>query len=142
MIEHMISRHALGETGATLLAVEQALAAAKLPHKGPPIMIAIQFYSGDQEEGLRLAVLLADMEPEFRNDVALVFARRFDVPGPGENPDLMDAAIYCAQKFPVMHVRSKREQVGHPDGCYGLWAGTCEELVRIVSCVSRRNSDI
>jgi len=133
MIEHMISRHALGETGATLMAVEQALAAAKLPHKGPPIMIAIQFYSGDQEEGLRLAVLLADMEPEFRNDVALVFARRFDVPGPGENPDLMDAAIYCAQKFPVMHIRSKREQVGHPDGCYGLWAGTCEELAKIVN---------
>ena len=132
MIEHMISRHVLGATGATLLAVEQAVAAAKQPHRGPPIMVAIQFYPGDQYEALRLAILLADIEPEFRDDIALVFARRFDVDGPGENQDLFEAAVYCARKFPVVHVRSKREQTGHPDGCYGLWAGTCEEVWKMI----------
>ncbi|HXJ49639.1 MAG TPA: hypothetical protein VNF91_10770, partial [Candidatus Acidoferrum sp.] len=73
----------------------------------------------------RLARLIADIEPKFRDDVILVLASRFDL----EETKLgWDTAVYCGTKFKVMRVRSKREAMGHPDGSFAVWAGTLDAL--------------
>lgn len=91
------------------------------------LAIAIQFWEGDKTKALALAKLLADIEPERRDDVALIFAQRFDVQ---MSADIYHAQQYCARKFPIFHISSEREQTGHPNGCYGLWAGTAEQCYR------------
>lgn len=92
-----------------------------------PLAIALQFYGGDKLKALALARLLADIEPVHRDDVALIFAQRFDVQ---MTQDIYQTQQYCAKKFPIFHIRSEREQVGHPNGCFGLWAGTAEQCYK------------
>ena len=60
-----------------------------------------------------------------RDDVGLIFARRFDLDMTAE---IWEAVSHCKNKFRVASLQSSRPGVGHPDGCYGLWAGTCEAL--------------
>lgn len=93
----------------------------------PPskIVIALQFWAGDQGRAMRLARLLADIEPRRRDDVIFAFCRRFDVP---MSREVWDAALHVGGKFPVIHLASQREAVNHPDGCYGLFAGTMDHL--------------
>jgi len=93
----------------------------------PPdrLVVAIQFYDGDQAAALRLARLLSDIELRRRDDVILAFARRFDCP---PSDELQRTLLYCGRKFPVMDLPSKREGVGHPNGCNELWSSTVEQL--------------
>jgi hypothetical protein len=119
----MIENHPLGATVAGHLMVEQAERAIRAPHPSTQLGIAIQFWSGDQAEALQLARFLADLEPIRRDDVVLIFARRFDVE---MTDDLYAAELACGLKFPVTHVQSRRRLTGHPDGCYGLWSGTAQ----------------
>ena len=79
MSKHMIENSPLGATAEAHLAIEDAVRALKSPHHNLPLAIALQFYPGDQAEALRLARFLADLEPEYRDDVLLIFAERFDV---------------------------------------------------------------
>jgi hypothetical protein len=125
MVEHLVAR--LGPTVAGHLLVEEAQRAARPAHHPMPLAIAIQFWRGDQARALRLARFLADLEPARRDDVFLVFARRFDVK---MNRELEAAAFHCGLKFPVCHVVSQRKETGHPDGCFGLWAGTADAVYR------------
>jgi hypothetical protein len=97
--------------------------AVEVPPTG--IVIALQFYAGDQDRALRVARLIAAIEPRFRDDVTFCFARRFDVE---MSPELWAASLEVGRKFKVMHVRSKREGVGHPAGSFGIWAGTLDAL--------------
>jgi hypothetical protein len=123
MVEHLVNR--LGQTVAGHLLVEEAQRAACPAHHPMPLAIAIQFWKGDQSRAVRLARFLADLEPHRRSDVLLVFARRFDVP---MSRELVAAEMYCGRKFTVSHAQSKRKETGHPDGCFGLWAGTADEM--------------
>ncbi|HJX66270.1 MAG TPA: hypothetical protein VJ860_20215 [Polyangia bacterium] len=125
-IKHQIEQHPLGATAATALVVEEALRAARSPHHAMPLAIALQFYPGDQGAALRLARFLADLEPERRDDVLLIFAARFDVEMGRGNVELWDALAYCSNKFPVAPLRSARRVTGYPDGCFGLWAGIAQ----------------
>ena len=127
MIRHMIENSPLGATAEAHLAIEDAVRAIKSPHHPLPLAIALQFYPGDQAEALRLARFLADLEPEYRDDVLLIFAMRFDVEITRE---LQKAAAYCAQKFQVTYLRSARRETGHPDGCFGLFAGIADLCYR------------
>ena len=126
---HIFS-HLEAELGATVaghMLVEQAERAMRAPHPSMPMVIALQFWQGDQAEALQLARFSADLEPASRDDVLFAFCRRFDVP---MSPELYEAGLYVGRKFPVTHISSEREGAGHPDGCYGLWAGTAEILYR------------
>lgn len=88
----------------------------------PPdqLVVALQYWSGDEARAMRVARLLADIEPARRGDVVFAFCRRFDLPMTRET---WLTGLHVGQKFSVMHLASQREAVGHPDGCFGLWAG-------------------
>ena len=120
--------HPLGPTVVGyMLAERRTRRRPSTTHHPLPLAICIQFWEGDQAEALDLARLLADLEPLPRTDVALVFARRFDVP---ETPELRAAILHCEQKFPMLSFASERQATGHPDGCFGLWAGTVDHMFR------------
>lgn len=118
-----IENHPCGATVAGHLAVENMKRQAQAPHHPLRMAIALQFWRGDMGQALRLARLLADIEPRRREDVTLIFASRFDVE---RTKELRQTERYCHEKFPVIFMRSKRMATGHPDGCFGLWAGTLE----------------
>lgn len=123
-MKHMIERHALGVTAACQQAIEDALREANPPHPPLPLAIALQFWAGDQEQALRLARFLADIEPEPRDDVLFIFARANELE---MSPALEAAELYCGRKFPVIHVVSGRQGKGHLGGSYAIWAGTAEK---------------
>jgi hypothetical protein len=93
----------------------------------PPdkLVIAIQFWQGDLERAMRVARLIADIEPRRREDVIFAFCRRFDTV---ENKLTRDTFLHVGTKFSVISIRSAREATGHPDGCYATWAGTLDAL--------------
>ena len=89
------------------------------------MIVALQYYEGDQQRAFSLARLLADIEPSPRDDVLLALVCQPDTP-PSEAADF--TIRYCALKFPVIHVVSHRGAIGHPEGCGQLWAGTMEHF--------------
>lgn len=89
------------------------------------MIIALQYWSGDEQQALALARLLADIEQERRGDVVLVLSRRKDCP---LSEEARRTESYCSPKLPTMLFQSKREETGHPDGCFGLWAGTVAHI--------------
>lgn len=93
----------------------------------PPqaLVVAIQFYVDDEHRALRLARLLADIEPARRDDVMIAFARRFDCPASNL---LQQTFMHVGKKFGVIDLPSRREGVGHPAGCNELWSSTMEQL--------------
>jgi len=93
----------------------------------PPdgLVVALQYWSGDEGAAMRLARLLADVEVQNREDVTLAFCRRFDCPPSSLAADTFE---HCAKKFRVMAIQSRREGVGHPHGCNELWSGTMDQL--------------
>jgi hypothetical protein len=128
MSKHMIEHSPLGATAEAHLAIEDAVRALKPgAHNDLPLAIALQFYPGDQSKALRLARFLADLEPEYRDDVLLIFAERFDVE---QNSGLSAAIQHCARKFPVTQLRSQRPGAGHLEGSWGLFAGIADLCYR------------
>lgn len=121
----IIKNHPLGETIAGHLEVERLHREWYAKDRHPmKLAIAIQYWEGDKAKAMRLARLIADIEQEFRNDVLLMLAGRFDVPR--YDDDVFSTMMYCGRKMPTSCIYSKREAVGHPDGCFGLWAGAAE----------------
>ena len=120
----MIEQHPLGATVAGHLAVEWIQRQNRCGHHSMKLVIAVQFWEGDKAQAMRLARLIADIEPDRRDDVSLVLAGRYDIRE--DDPEVAETGLYCGRKFRVGLMRSHREAVGHPDGCFGLWAGTAE----------------
>jgi hypothetical protein len=89
------------------------------------MIIMLQYWDGDQDQALTLARLLADIEPKRREDAILVLARRGDC---RESEEARRTEAYCSAKFSTMLLQSPRVEVGHPDGCWGLWAGAVNRL--------------
>lgn len=89
------------------------------------MIVALQYWHGDEERILRLARLLTDIEKRPRRDARILFIRRYDCP-------ISDAARvtadYVSRRFPVMVARSKVEAEGYPEGANGLMAGTMEHV--------------
>ena len=63
------------------------------------ILLALQFYPGDQKAAMALARLLADIEPRHSDRADIVFAGRFDVKHDRETIG------YVARSFNVMPFR-------------------------------------
>lgn len=88
-----------------------------LPPAG--FIIIVQYWRDDEARALRLARLLADIEPVKRPDMGIALVRRFDCPA---SEDLQRTYYHCQAKFSVMDMATGKER-GHPDGCNSLWAG-------------------
>lgn len=83
-------------------------------------IIAIQYWRGDIAKAMRLAKLIADIEPARRDDVDFVFIARADC-------DHDDAtAQYVSRKFNVKKLKCITRGIGHPWGCWVLWYSLME----------------
>jgi len=86
------------------------------------MIVALMYCKSDLEPTMQLARLLADIEPEPRQDVILALVRQPDV----ALDELTDrTSRHCARKFTVENVVSPLGAQGHPQGCTALWTGTC-----------------
>jgi len=93
------------------------------------MIIALQYWSGDESQALALARLLTDLERGPRRDAELVLARRADC---ALSSEAQETAERCAKIFHTRLLRSTRPETGHPDGCHGLWAGTADALYQLL----------
>ena len=119
---HMIERHPLGATGAAIQLLEQERQKRKTVHGGPPLALVLQFWRGDKKEALELARLLADIEPERRDDVALVFSRQSNCP---LDRDVVETQLHCGEKFPVSDFEAPvPDEVKYPHASYLQWSST------------------
>lgn len=88
------------------------------------LLVLLQFWEGDKALAMRLARLLADLEPAFNKDVDFMFCARFDCT---HDSDTMN---YVSKKFGVFKYTCRRRATGWPYGCnelvHDLWA----ELLR------------
>lgn len=94
-----------------------------IPPQG--IVVALQYWREDEARAMRLARLLADIEPGRRDNVLLAFVRRFDMP---ETALLHETQMYCGFKFGTMTLRATREGTGHPWGPNELWSSCMEQF--------------
>jgi hypothetical protein len=142
--KHSITRSPLGVTAAVERLIEDARAderrmvlreiesGQKVAEPEPGsyycrggIVLALQYWKGDEREAMALARILADIEARPRGDVLLAMCRRVDC---ALSPLAQETIKYCGRKFMVMPVRSTRIGTGHPHGCNQLWAGTMQDL--------------
>lgn len=79
------------------------------------MLIAMQFYDADRSIAMEVCRLIADIEPEFRKDVDMVFVARRDC-----NHD-EDTIEYCSKKFKCLKETSSRGEIGWPNGPNGIW---------------------
>lgn len=100
------------------------LPANLVPFHEPGIVVAIQYWAGDQDRAFRLAALIAAIEPRYRTDVTLVLSGRHDV----DQRATREVVAACNAKMRTFAVRSRWAGSGHPDGANGLWNGTMSEM--------------
>lgn len=93
----------------------------------PPdgMVIVLQYWAADEVKAMRLARLLADLEPRRRTDVTLCFFRRFDT---SESAALFGTRMHCGYKFGTMAMQARREGTGHPDGCNAMWSSLMDQF--------------
>jgi hypothetical protein len=89
------------------------------------VLIALQYWLGDEEQALALARMLADIEPRMRDDVVLVLSRACDCELSAEAQRTRE---HCERKMRTILLQSHVERYGHPDGCFGIWSGTVGRL--------------
>ena len=92
------------------------------------MIVALQYWAGDEAQALTLARLIADIEPRRREDAILVLTRRGDCP---ESEEARRTQAHCSVKLSTMLLQSPRTEIGHPAGCFGLWAGTVGRLAQL-----------
>lgn len=76
---------------------------------------------------MRLAQLIADLEPKHNPDVDMIFVSRFDC------DHSLKAIESVSAKFKVhTHINRGRRGVGWPAGCNDLWFGTMDRIYGLV----------
>ena len=124
MTKHMIERSTdLGITAAVAQLLAEERAKAKVWHNPMPLVLALQFFHGDTKEAMALARLIADIEPERRDDVLFLFVRQVETPMTRE---IYEAEMYVGFKFPVMDYEcpNKKKSATSISASYELWAQT------------------
>jgi len=87
------------------------------------ILLALQFWGGDKIQAMRLARLIADLEPRMSDKADFLFISRFDCTHDTE------AIEHVSRKFKTFtHVNRSRRETGWPAGCNGLWFGTLDHV--------------
>lgn len=88
----------------------------------PKILICLTFWDGDRDDAMRLARLLADMQPGpgLCKEADFLFVARFDAK---HDPATIN---HVSRKFKVYTHTSKRRGTGWPTGCTELFFGAFE----------------
>jgi len=84
------------------------------------ILIALPFWEGDKIYAMKLARLIADIEPKHCEWADFLFVSRFDCE---HDPATI---LQVSRRFNVFTHTSSRREVGWPAGCNGLLFGTME----------------
>jgi len=115
---------------AAIEAGRQKPAIVAAPNWVPPhrIVIAAQYWAGDEARMMRLVRLLADIEPRHRDDIVLALARSFDCP---QSDLAIETMMHASEKFLTILLQSERRGAGYPDGANALWAGTMDVLADV-----------
>ena len=87
------------------------------------LVLALQFWSGDEAQALKLARLITDMEHARREDVQLWFCCDASTQ---QGDALMETVKYCEKKMSVNVFQARRTGAGYPSGANVLWASTME----------------
>lgn len=95
-------------------------------HHPMPLALVIQFWRDDKRRALELAQLLADIEPEPREDVLLVLARQSNCPMDAE---IRRAMLSVGLKLPVACIETTvDESKRYPGICFDPWASAAQQL--------------
>lgn len=84
------------------------------------ILIVLPFWSGDKDQAMMLARLLADIEPKHSEDADFLFVARFDC------EHNLETISYVSRKFNVHTHVSRRRVTGWPGGCNAVFFGAME----------------
>ncbi len=84
------------------------------------ILLVIPFWEGDKPQAMKLAKLLADLEPKHSDQADLLFVSRFDCAHD------IAAEKLVSRKFNTFSYTSKRRGTGWPMGCNALFFGAME----------------
>jgi hypothetical protein len=85
-------------------------------------LITILFWERDKAQAMKLARLLADLEPEHCKTADILFVARFDCKQDKETVE------YVSRKFNVYTYTSTRRGVGWPMGCNSIFFGAMEHI--------------
>jgi hypothetical protein len=104
-------------------------------HGKERMILALQYWGngqggGDEPKALRLARLIADIEPTFRRDCMLVLSRRADCP---LSREAQETQLYCGKKFHTMLMQASGEGEGWPAGSNALWRGTFANCAKLIA---------
>lgn len=87
------------------------------------LLLAIQFWQGDKEQAMKVARLIADLQPGFCEIADFMFVARFDC---GQD---MKTIEHVSRKFNVHHFINHRFRGAEwPHGCNSLWFGTMDRV--------------
>lgn len=84
------------------------------------ILIALQFWEADKAMAMKVAQLIADLEPRLSEKADFLFMSRFDC---GHD---MDIIKYVSAKFNTHVQVNRRRGAEWPFGCNELWFGTMD----------------
>jgi hypothetical protein len=105
---------------------EEALRRQTAKHHPLPLSLVLQFWEKDKDDALRLAELLADVEPEPRDDVLFVFAAQQGTKLEAEDEKRM---IRVGTKFRYTKmVAAIDPKKTYPGVCYDPWASALSQL--------------
>lgn len=86
------------------------------------LLLALQFYHRDQPQAMKVARLIADLEPRFKDNADFLFSARFDCPHDTET------VKYVSKKFKTFTFTNRRRATGWPFGPNELWFGTMDHV--------------
>jgi hypothetical protein len=99
----------------------------KVKEPSNKILITLLFWAGDKRQAMKLARLLADLEPVHSTLADFLFVARFDC------PHGQDTIKYVSRKFNTHVWTSKRRGVGWPTGCNGVFFGMLDWVYNKIS---------
>lgn len=103
------------------------------------MILALQYCENDFARSMKLAKLMADLEPSHRQDVVLALVRDSSFAPP--SAAVCSVANYCSSKFSVEQVILPQSDQGWPRGPNRQWSGMMEHFSQMRACGSDRRYD-
>ena len=90
------------------------------------LAIVLQFWSGDKDRAMALARLISDIEPEWRDDVYIVFARQSATP---MDDDIRKTMAYVGHKMGYVPMEvAVDEKKTYPGIAFDPWASAMQKV--------------